>query len=728
MPPQASTATFPPVDLRTRTSLFCGVLAIAIAVSIVLRGRTQRQQWLFAAFAADVGLWYLAQWLYRWSDDEVWVRITAVLAVLLPQLALGLFESIVPREERRPALLRVAGLLMIPMLLLALSPQHAHGIARGTLFLYVFGLLAAGLGSLAFRGQRSRSRATQRRVRLLVTIGALAVAFSLADFLWFIGAPLPPVGAVLSIVFLFALAESMMRERLVDLYDVLGHLIVSTALAFCIAGIFYVFVVLFGGFETMYLGAILAAIVILVLFEPLREKVERYIHGAFFRERLDLERAVTQARRQLLHVLQVDELLQVVISTLEDSRRVTGAALYLRDPSRFLFELGAFFGRAAPSSVDYATARPLIERLTDTASVNLEDIEVELAERKRRGWAKEMEADERLLAAAAVLGPYRKGVCLAIHGEAHELLGLLVLIDDRVTDAFSLDDVAMLESLAVQIGVVVENSRQYRRMQVRDRLAALGQMAAGLAHEVKNPLGAIKGAAQLLAEPSDGAAADAASQEFVQIILEEVERLDRVVGSVLDYARPSKGNPALQDVNAIVRRTLQVLAPVQGEEISVKTELGDGLPRVRVDAEQLRQVLINLVGNATQAMAGAGCVTVITRGRYESRSGTGDEPVVPPWVEVVVQDQGPGIEPKVLQNLFVPFFTTKDHGTGLGLAISQRMVEEMGGRIEVVSSPGAGASFVVSLPAARDPVAAARQSLAPVDSVGTEFSPREPAS
>ncbi len=654
----------------------------------------------------------MAQWLYRLSNDDLWVRITAVFAVLLPQFALGLFESIVPREERRPALMRVAGLMMLPMLLLALSPQHVHPVARGTVFLYVFGLLAAGLGSLAIRGRRSRSRATQRRVRLLVTIGALAIAFSLADFLWFIGAPLPPVGAVLSILFLFALAESMMRERLVDLYDILGHLIVSTALSFCIAGIFYVFVVLFGGFETMYLSAILAAIVILVLFEPLREKVERYIHGALFRERMDLERAVTQARRRLVHVLRVDELLQVVTSTLEDSRRATGAALYLRDPTRSTFELGASFGRSAPNQVDQATARPLIERLTEAASVNLEEIDVGLSERKRRGGVKDTEGDERLLAAAAVLGPFRKGVCIAIHGEAHELVGFLVLVDDRVSDAFSLDDVAMLESLAVQIGVVVENSRQYRRMQVRDRLAVLGQMAAGLAHEVKNPLGAIKGAAQLLAEPSDGARLDQVSQEFVQIILEEVERLDRVVGSVLDYARPSKGTPALQDINAIVKRTLQVLAPVQTGEVRLKTELAEHLPAVRCDAEHLRQVLINLLANATQAMAGKGCVTVITRGRHETRAsidpGDGESA---PWVEIVVQDEGPGIEPKVLKSLFVPFFTTKEKGTGLGLAISQRMVEEMGGRIEVMSILGAGSWFTVVLPAALEPLVAARLSL-----------------
>ncbi|HMR75929.1 MAG TPA: two-component system sensor protein, partial [Polyangiaceae bacterium] len=296
------------MDLRTRTSLFCGALALAIAGSFLLRGRRRRADLFFAAFAADIGLWYIAQWLYHFMQADVWVRFTAILAVLLPQLAVNLFEAIVPRLERRSTLVRVAGVLLVPMLVLVLSPQHRHGLVRGAVMLYVFGLFAAGLYSLAVRGERSQSRATQRRVRFLVFTGASAALFSLADFLWFIGAPLPPVGAVLAIVFLFMLSESMIRERLVDLYDILGQLVVSTALAFCLAGIFYVFVVLVGGFSTMYLNAILASIVILVLFEPLRDKVEQYIHRAFFLERVDLERAVLNARRQLVHVLQDSEM------------------------------------------------------------------------------------------------------------------------------------------------------------------------------------------------------------------------------------------------------------------------------------------------------------------------------------------------------------------------------------------------------------------------------------
>lgn len=676
------------MDLRTRTSLLCGALAVIIAASILLRGNTRRAQIFFALFSLDMGLWYLAQWLYHFVHQALWWRFTAVLAVLLPQFALHLFEAIFPRPERKSLLLRVAGVLAVPAVVLILSPYHAEGFARGLIFLYVFGLIAAGLWSLWLRGTSSRSRATQRRVRFLVLIGAAAALFSLADFLWFVGAPLPPVGAVLSIVFLYVLAESLIRERLLDLYEMLGRALVSTAVAFAFAGIFYVFAELIGGFQTMYLNAILASIGMLTLFEPLRDMVGAYMHRAF-RERVDLERAVNHAKSALVHVLAVREMLEVVVSALEDSRRATGAALYLRDPMGSDFQLAASFGPPPPSRLEGAAIRPLAERLA-AAAVVLETVAADVAELRAAGQARAAEADERLLSAAELLESYRGAVCLGIRAEGGELLGMLVLVDDRVSDAFSGEDVTLLESLTLQMGVVIENSRQYRKLQERDRLAALGQMAAGLAHEVKNPLGAIKGAAQLLGEPGDGRELDPPTREFVGIILEEVDRLDRVVRSVLDYGRPSQGNPGSVDVNAAVRRTLQVLGSSRDGATRRVLHTAEELPPVRVDEEQLRQALINLVKNAEEAMGGTGEVTVTTR-RRPAPHGSG-------YVEIAVKDEGPGIPQDVLENLFVPFFTTKPRGTGLGLAISQRMVQAMGGRIEVTSHPGAGAAFTILLP------------------------------
>lgn len=678
------------MDLRTRTSLFCGALAIAIAVSILLRRRPGLPQIWFAGFALDTGLWYLAQWLYLFVRADVWVRFTAILAVLLPQFALRLFEALMPETERRSTLPRVAAVLLGPVALLVIFGPLERWWVRGIVFLYVFGLLIAGLSSLWSRSRSSRSRGTQRRVRFMVLVGALAILASLSDFLWFLDIHIPPIGAAFSILFLFVISESLIRQRFVDIYDVLGQVMLSAALSSCLAAIFYVFVGLFGGFDTMYLAAFLATIVILVVFEPLREKANLAIHRTFFRERADLERAVTNARKELVHVMQVDRLGTLLMTALEESRRATAAAFYVRDPLAAHFDLLGQSGPGVPERLDMAMLQPLLERLEGASSIVLDDVHVEEDDARRGGRAPEADSHGRVLAAAELLGPFRRGVIVAVRAETRGLVGLLLVADDRAVDAYAPDEVILLEELALQAGVVLENSRQFRQLQSRDRLAVLGQMAAGLAHEVKNPLGAIKGAAQLLGDSPD-ATLGSSEREFVSIILEEVDRLDRVVGSVLDYARPARGTMGEVNLRQVLERIrLMLEAESSGCEIVVETE--DDLPPVRADAEQLRQVLLNLVKNAVQALGGRGRI------RIGAVSAPGAALGVTSAVALTVSDEGPGIAPEMMKSLFVPFVTTKERGTGLGLAISQRIIQEMRGRIEVSSRVGEGTTFSILLP------------------------------
>jgi two-component system, NtrC family, sensor histidine kinase HydH len=695
------------IDLRTRTTLVCGALALVIAISILLRGRVRNVNLLFAAFAADIGLWYLSQSLFGFFRSTLWERFTAILAVLLPQFALHLFEAMIPHEGDRPSRLpRLASVLAVPIVPFFFTSLERHWAVRGAVFLYVFAFLTAGLYELGARGARSGSRATQRRVRFLVVIGALAALASVADFAWFLGANPAPVGAALSVVFLFVLAQALRHERLLDVYEMLARLLVATAVAFSIAGIFYVLITFIGGFNTMYLNAVLAAIVILVLFDPLRERVAEQIQKLFFRDRFDLEQSVADARRRLVHVLELDELGAIVMAALEQSRRVTKAALYLRDQDGTGFDKLASLGPGAPPRIEVATARALLDRL-EHGPLSLEDIKRDVRERKARG--ERTDAGEAILSAAQVLGGLRDGaVLLRIRVENDETVGLVVVVDDRVRDAFSPEETTLLDAIATQAGVVIENSRVYQQMKERDRLAVLGQMAAGLAHEIRNPLGAIKGAAQLLAEPGpESRDPDPQSREFIGIILEEVERLDRVVGSVLDLARANQGAVVPTDVNAVVRRTLQVLSSERSsQDLTVDVILEAALPRVAIDPEKLRQVLMNLYRNAAQAMKGRGKITVSTRVRLGRTTRSGGPAQDEPFVELTVADNGPGISQKVLENIFLPFFSTKEKGTGLGLAISQRIAQGAGGRIEVRSYEGKGSTFAVILPAAMDALGA----------------------
>jgi two-component system, NtrC family, sensor histidine kinase HydH len=627
-------------DLRARTTLFCGIIAFAIALSVLLRGR-RATNLLFAAFAGSLGAWYLSQALADLFKSPSWVRVTAVLTVLMPQFAVRTFASALPGERvpaGKPRLTRWAEASAVPALLLVLSPYAETAPALAIIYIYVVGLLAAALVTLALRGQYTESRAIRGRIRFLVAVGTLSMTFTATDFLSYLGLYFPPIGAVLAIAFLFVLAESLQRTRLADLYELAGRLMVSTTLAFALAGIFYGFLTYIGRFGAMYLNAVLAAIVFLVLFEPLRTALDKRIHQFFFRERYDLETSMLDLRRRLAHALEVDEIARELITGLERSRRVTSAALYLRDSDGFgcVGSLGA----APVSRLEVLVLRPLLEH--HFSSIDLE-------ERLREP----RDSDALLVTAASTLGPFRNGVIVAIRGDDDELVGLLCLQDDRIRDAFSPEEVTLFETLVGQVGVAVQNTRVYAKVKERDRLAGLGAMAAGLAHEVKNPLGSIKGAAQLLEELTVGHVADPQVSEFIGIIIEETDRLNRVVGSFLDYARPRTGVPVPLDVNSAVRRTVQILG---GTETTGKVQLvlADKLPFASIDAEQLRQVLINLVQNAIQAMNGDGVVTISTQVRTPLFPESDRQGRLRPdseFVEISVRDTGLG---KTCLSRFLP--------------------------------------------------------------------------
>jgi signal transduction histidine kinase len=413
----------------------------------------------------------------------------------------------------------------------------------------------------------------------------------------------------------------------------------------------------------------------------------------FFHERFELEQTILALRRSLAHILEIDELGEVLIDGLNASPRFTQGALYLLGPDARVFILKNHFGPKPAERVEMAPARPLLDRLSRTGAAVLENAERELEERRLLGDDREAETAHDI---AVTMRALQASLCLGLRGESGDLYGFLAVRDDRLRDAFSREEVQLLAGLATQVAVTVENSQLYQQMKEKDRLAALGEMAAGLAHEIRNPLGSIKASAQYLSETAEQREDRG---EFLDIIVDEVDRLNRVVSSFLDYARPAHTDPEPIYVNSAVQLTLQFLRPeCDSAEVELHVAMDPDLPKVRIDIEHLRQVLINLVQNAVQAMTSGGDIYVETRTQDRFRIGGGARR----WVQISVRDTGPGIAPGLLANLFVPFVTTKQQGTGLGLAISQRIVSETGGRIDVRSRQGVGTTFVVLLPAEPD--------------------------
>jgi len=228
----------------------------------------------------------------------------------------------------------------------------------------------------------------------------------------------------------------------------------------------------------------------------------------------------------------------------------------------------------------------------------------------------------------------------------------------------------------------------FEQLERADRLASMGEMAAGIAHEIKNPLTGIAGAITIIND--DFESADP-RREIVNEVLEQIKRLDKTVNDLLFFGKPAPPEPTYADVNDILRKTLWFAAQHRGgKNIEKRLELQEDIPLVFVDPKQIQQVFLNLTLNAVQAMAGGGILTIRTD-QVSREDGV--------WVRIGIADTGPGIPPQILEKIFAPFFTTKAQGTGLGLAICHKLITQHHGTITVRSEDGKGTEFVILLPA-----------------------------
>jgi two-component system, NtrC family, sensor histidine kinase HydH len=247
--------------------------------------------------------------------------------------------------------------------------------------------------------------------------------------------------------------------------------------------------------------------------------------------------------------------------------------------------------------------------------------------------------------------------------------------------------------LQEQTRLLLEKETQLRRA---DRLSALGQLSAGLAHEIRNPLGAIKGAVEILEEDYPVGHPKA---EFYAIILKEVKRLNDVVTNFLNFARPVALHFAPVDVHEVLTGLEGLISgQARAYRVQIFTSFFAGPARVMADETLLRQAFLNIALNAMEAMSEGGDLAISTRLADPATAGILDGEPGRAWVEVVFDDTGCGIREEHLGRIFDPFFTTKRDGTGLGLAITYRIIENHRGDIRVMSQPGRGTTFVITLP------------------------------
>lgn len=750
-------------------SLLAATVAFAIGTSVVLRDRSRDDFVLFGVFCFNLGLFHLASFFYEFSEIGLFRWAAQSISLVLPWTADRCFATLVPSEDRprRRSALQTAILVILLgahatalFILLSRSPEGGlEGVTGEHFFdfekwgpwdIVSTGLNAYVMFGLAFVALRmwraaknAEGTATAPRLRYLFFASVVAIVF---------GSPaITAIGPIVSAVYLYFVAQTLQRERLLELPELAARILTLTLLIVVVTGLLALLLLWVpakqGGWTLFVFNSAVAAFALIVLLEPVRAEFESRVESWLFRDRAQLRALLVQLRFRLLNVIEPDEMVQVVLEALAGSNRVTTASMFLLDARGTSLVLQREIGNQPVSvaRLDVAKRRPLLERMR-TGGPQLRDV----LERERERAERDAEVElQDCLDTLAELGAALAVPILSVpdvpdaDGRAHlprgirqaqrtseerELIGALFVNDERLLEPFSSEEIALFESLASQVAVTLQNSAVYEQRKERERLAALGEMAAGLAHEIRNPLGAIKGAVQVVV-PSLGEGDDL-TREFLGVIVEEVDRLNRVVTQFLSYSRPFSGEMQLLDLPEVVIATVRLLPKERVGRVFVDfgifveqrgefpaTEVataragsvasdGSGTtftmephtPAVRGDPEALRQVLHNLVLNALDAT--------------EEQSGPAGSPKKV-WIElehrprglpdtdavaITVRDNGPGLSTATMSNLFVPFHTTKSGGTGLGLPISQRIVENHRGMIEVSNNPDGGASFTVLLP------------------------------
>jgi signal transduction histidine kinase len=424
-----------------------------------------------------------------------------------------------------------------------------------------------------------------------------------------------------------------------------------------------------------------------ILFNRIKPQTERAVEQFLFRDRYDYRETLAKFSKAMVTILDLQSLSKSVFETITQTMGVEKASLFLWNEEKGVYSL------FESKNINVTTANPQLPK-DDPLPHYLQKIgEIIVREELAKG-ADISELNDvikkmSLLEAEVSLPLISKG----------QLIGMINLGYKFNKDIYSDEDIELLSTLANQTAVAIENARLYEDLKrsksyIRraDRLASLGTLTAGLAHEIRNPLVAIKTLTQLLPDRLDD---EEFRDQFLKIASGEVDRISSLVNELLDFARPSDPKLEFEDINTILDgMILLVSTETKKKQINILKSYASDLPPVLIDREQIKQVFLNILLNAIQATAENGRIMVKTRAFMK--------PEGEPYAQIEFTDTGCGIPGEHLEEIFNPFFTTKSTGSGLGLSISHQIVQDHRGYIDVESQLERGSSFFINLPVKQD--------------------------
>ena len=681
-----------------------GTLSILLGVFVYLKNRSSNVNKICMLLNFSVSLWVWSLFARELVDEKAialfFVRLCYIGTIFLPALFYHFVSYLLKLEKNRLVVtfyaLSFTFLIFdfTPLLIKDVRPIlsfHYYGIP-GPIYpfytVFLIGIISYSHYVLIKYYKRSGGQ-TRNQIKYLLFATVIGFFGGATTFLPVFKIEIFPFGFYLVSIYVLITSYAIVKHRLMDINIVLkkGTTYVLLMLLLFVPSFLLIIIsqkVYFNNINYVFSGIIfLLLLLVTILFYRIKPHTEKAVEQLLFKNRYDYRETLGKFSKAMVTILDLQSLSKRIIETITQTMGVEKASLFLLNEEKGSYSLFESKNiKMTASTPELSKDDPLPHYLKKIGEIIIKE---ELAKGANISELNDVIKKMSLLEAEMSIPLISKG----------QLIGMINLGYKFNKDIYSHEDIELLSTLANQTAIAIENARLYEDLRksksyIRraDRLASLGTLTAGLAHEIRNPLVAIKTLTQLLPERLDD---EEFRTQFLQIASGEVDRISSLVNELLEFARPSDPKLELENINTILDGMLLLASTeTKKKQINIIKNFASDLPPVQIDREQIKQVFLNILLNAVDATRENGKITVKTQSFIK--------PGGEPYAQIEFTDTGCGIPEEYLEDIFNPFFTTKSTGSGLGLSISNQIIQDHRGYIDVESQMGKGASFFINLP------------------------------
>jgi two-component system sensor histidine kinase HydH len=516
----------------------------------------------------------------------------------------------------------------------------------------------------------------------IISMAIAGTTINLSNYFLKLGWSIFFLASLYSILVSLFFAIALIKYRLLDIHLLIRGGILYSSVSGLVLAIYILIIKNIGeaisqkayGRSLLVESVLILALVFMLL--PFQRKVGEWIDHFFYMERIRFRTKLSEFSRALTELVDLEEVARATAHFITEALHVDSIAFFLLKNEGD--EYRPIFRTLLHDPKKYSSQHLFVKRMESNGrAVELEHL------RESEGEVEEI--DDLIEKGWLVVAPiFLKG----------KLVGFILLGKKRSGKDYTVEELEILEAFSNQAALAISRALIYRDMSLKDKqimqaekMAAIGELAAGIAHEIRNPLGIITGSAETVRKHEDRKI----REEMTKYILEESHRINGLISTFLDFARPKEPKLVSCDLREVLEKTLLLLSPqAKTLGVEIKKEISQKPLQVSIDPDQIRQAFTNLGVNALEAMPQGGIlkVTILDNNRDKI------------WVRF--SDTGNGISKEVAAKVFDPFFTTKEGGTGLGLSIAHRIVTQHGGEIRMEGEEGKGSTFTITLPLKRE--------------------------